>query len=110
MALSHELNDMFKLFGGLPVPLKKISKSFYKFGNVKIHMNESDGNLIVRVGGGYVTLADFLKTFLPLEVARIQNSNVYKHYMLKMQRINNALNQIAQGADSRFIAAVKDQK
>ena len=41
--------------------LKKGNQGWYKFGNIKTHVEYKNGRLTSRVGGGYTFFADFLQ-------------------------------------------------
>jgi hypothetical protein len=98
--LSKELNAFFKTFGSLPIPFRRVKSGIYLFGKTKLHMSIANGNLIVRVGGGYMRLAEFLKTNLPLETARMKESNVYKAYLAKINRVQKSVSE-----GSKFIVS-----
>lgn len=42
------------------------------FGTMKIHAEIRNGHLIIRVGGGYMTMDEFIKTHAPSEVNKMQ--------------------------------------
>jgi hypothetical protein len=91
--LSKELNAFFKTFGSLPIPFRRVKSGIYLFGKTRLHMAIANGNLIVRVGGGYMRLAEFLKTNLPLETARMRESNVFKAYLAKINRVQKSVSE-----------------
>ena len=42
------------------VPLKPLGKGYYMFGTRKIFAKEQNGMIVVRVGGGYLVLNEFI--------------------------------------------------
>lgn len=45
------------------VPIERISEGNYMFGNRKAYGKIMNGKLIIRVGGGYMTIEEFLKQY-----------------------------------------------
>ena len=45
---------------GCPVPIKKLGDGYYLFGTRKIFAKVLNGRLIIRVGGGYVVIEEFI--------------------------------------------------
>eukprot|EP00347_Sterkiella_histriomuscorum_P011164 403373507 len=48
---------------GESVDLKRLGGGFYMFGDKKIFCKIMNGNLVVRVGGGYVSIEEFIKVY-----------------------------------------------
>ena len=59
------------------------------YGKTKLGIMVANGRVIIRVGGGYMSLDEFLKTYTPLEMARNTKSNVYKSYQQKVAKYQN---------------------
>jgi len=55
--LARYLNEL-----GFAVPVEHVEggKSQYNFGRIKVFMSIKNGNLTVRVGGGYMSIDDFI--------------------------------------------------
>lgn len=55
--LARYLNEL-----GFAVPVERVEggKSQYNFGRIKVFMSIKNGNLTVRVGGGYMSIQEFL--------------------------------------------------
>jgi hypothetical protein len=55
--LAKYLNEL-----GFAVPCSRVEggKSQYNFGRIKVFMSIKNGNLTVRVGGGYMSIQEFL--------------------------------------------------
>lgn len=67
--LSHYITQ-----ANCPVPIKKLGhdgSGFYLFGTKKIYAKDMDGKLVIRVGGGFMIIEEFLKTYADLEMKKI---------------------------------------
>lgn len=54
-----------------PVPIRKIGDGFYFFGTKKIYAKILNGKLVIRVGGGYMIIEEFIATYADGEMAKI---------------------------------------
>jgi hypothetical protein len=43
-----------------PVPIKRIGNGYYMFGTKKIFAKVINGKLVIRVGGGYMGIEEFM--------------------------------------------------
>ena len=43
-----------------PVPIKRLGGGYYMFGSKKIFAKIINGNLLIRVGGGYMSIDEFM--------------------------------------------------
>jgi len=43
-----------------PVPIKKLGNGYYIFGTRKIYAKILNGKLVIRVGGGYMVIEEFI--------------------------------------------------
>ena len=46
-----------------PVPIKKLGNGYYIFGTRKIYAKILNGKLVIRVGGGYMVIEEFISTY-----------------------------------------------
>jgi len=46
-----------------PVPIRKIGNGFYLFGTKKIYAKILNGKLVIRVGGGYMIIEEFIAVY-----------------------------------------------
>ena len=46
---------------GCPVPIKRLGGGYYMFGTKKIYAKIMNGKLVIRVGGGYMNIEEFIK-------------------------------------------------
>ena len=60
--------------GALPVPFQRKDPGVYQFGSKRVFIRVENGVIIVRVGGGYMNIEEFLKLYTPLELGRIQET------------------------------------
>lgn len=64
--LNHYLNQ-----ANCPVPIRKLGGGFYLFGTKKIFAKILNGKLVIRVGGGYMIIEEFIATYADQEMAKI---------------------------------------
>lgn len=64
--LSHYINQ-----ANCPVPIRKLGNGFYLFGTKKIFAKIMNGKLVIRVGGGYMVIEEFIATYAEQEMAKI---------------------------------------
>ena len=54
-----------------PVPIRKIGNGFYLFGTKKIYAKILNGKLVIRVGGGYMIIEEFIAVYADQEMVKI---------------------------------------
>jgi hypothetical protein len=64
--LSHYVNQ-----ANCPVPIRKIGNGFYLFGTKKIYAKILNGKLVIRVGGGFMIIEEFIATYADAEMNKI---------------------------------------
>ena len=64
--LSHYINQ-----ANCPVPIRKIGNGFYLFGTKKIFAKILNGKLVIRVGGGFMIIEEFIATYADIEMSKI---------------------------------------
>lgn len=75
-AKGDELDEMLaRLLAemGCTVPTKRLGGGYYMFGTRKIYAKIMNGKLVIRVGGGYMGLEEFVNTYADVELQRIDN-------------------------------------
>lgn len=65
--LGHYINQ-----ANCPVPIRKIGNGFYLFGTKKIFAKILNGKLVIRVGGGFMIIEEFIATYADAEMTKIQ--------------------------------------
>jgi hypothetical protein len=68
------LADYINRYSDLPVEFKREEPGVYLFGTRKIIVRLEQGRVIVRVGGGYMTLEEFVEVYTPMEVQKLSQS------------------------------------
>lgn len=56
------------------MPFQRKDPGVYQFGSKRVFIRVENGVIIVRVGGGYMNIEEFLKLYTPLELGRIQET------------------------------------
>ena len=46
-----------------PVPIKRLGNGYYLFGSKKIFAKIMNGKLVIRVGGGFMVIEEFIATY-----------------------------------------------
>ena len=64
--LSHYINQ-----ANCPVPIRKIGNGFYLFGTKKIYAKILNGKLVIRVGGGFMIIEEFIATYADAEMLKL---------------------------------------
>lgn len=72
---SDEVDQMLAKFlnvNNCPVPIKRLGGGYYLFGTKKIYAKILNGRLVIRVGGGYMVIDEFIQTYAQQELIKIQ--------------------------------------
>ena len=64
--LSHYINQANCL-----VPIRKLGNGFYLFGTKKIYAKILNGKLVIRVGGGFMIIEEFIATYQDAELLKM---------------------------------------
>lgn len=51
-----------------PLPMKRLGDGNYLFGTKKIYAKIMNGKLVIRVGGGFMSIEEFIATYSDFEV------------------------------------------
>jgi len=54
-----------------PVPIKRLGGGYYLFGTKKIYAKILNGRLVIRVGGGYMVIDEFIQSYAQQELIKI---------------------------------------
>ena len=65
--MAKYLNEM-----NCPLPVKRIGDGNYLFGTKKIFARIMQGKLVIRVGGGFMSIDEFINTYAEFEVQKVQ--------------------------------------
>lgn len=55
-----------------PVPIKRLGGGFYLFGLKKIYAKIMNGKLVIRVGGGYMIIEEFISSYAQAELNKLE--------------------------------------
>jgi hypothetical protein len=63
-----------KYFNDMPyaIPIKRFGDGNYLFGTKKIFAKIMQGKLVIRVGGGFMSIDEFINTYADFEVTKCQ--------------------------------------
>ena len=68
----------------LKIMFMRDSPGVYHFGTRKVNIKlEQHGNIKVRVGGGYLSLDEFLDQYTPIELEKMERSNSGTRQLLR---------------------------
>ena len=56
-----------------PVPIKRLGNGYYLFGTKKIFAKIMNGKLVIRVGGGFMIIEEFIASYSESELKKMQN-------------------------------------
>lgn len=56
---------------GCPVPIKRLGNGYYLFGTKKIFAKIMNGKLVIRVGGGFMVIEEFISAYAEQELKKI---------------------------------------
>jgi hypothetical protein len=54
------------------MPIKRLGDGNYIFGTRKIYVKLITGRLVVRVGGGFMSIEEFLSQYAEMEMSKVQ--------------------------------------
>lgn len=67
-----EVDEMLAMYmKDCPVPVKRLGGGFYLFGTRKIYAKIMNGKLVVRVGGGYMFISEFIASYSEPEINKL---------------------------------------
>jgi hypothetical protein len=64
----------------LKIMFMRESEGVYQFGTKKVHVKCEMGKIAVRVGGGYLSIDEFLDQYTPTEVEKLERTNPVKRF------------------------------
>ncbi len=69
--LLDEMIGQYIFQANCPVPIKKLGNGYYIFGTRKIYAKILNGKLVIRVGGGFMIIEEFINTYAEQELNKI---------------------------------------
>lgn len=64
--IAKYINDM-----QVPLPVKRLGDGNYLFGTKKIYAKIMNGKLVIRVGGGFMSIEEFLEAYADFEIQKV---------------------------------------
>lgn len=74
-----------------PVPFNREEPGVYHFGSKKVTMKLENSRLIARVGGGFMSVEEFVTVYGPLELERLESRKLVRPAEPLFQRITQCL-------------------
>lgn len=84
---------------GCPVPIKKLGDGYYLFGTRKIYAKILNGKLVIRVGGGYMVIEEFISTYAEKELVKMETMS-NRDAAVAASSTNNKNNRMSRGGAS----------
>jgi hypothetical protein len=72
--LVDELLARYVNISNCPVTIKRLGNGYYLFGSKKIFAKIMNGKLVIRVGGGFMVIEEFIATYAEAEMIKQRNS------------------------------------
>lgn len=60
------------------------SSGIYEFGTKRVEVRQTQGKLLIRVGGGYMGIDEFLQSYTPLELEKLERRDPLKRFSEKV--------------------------
>jgi hypothetical protein len=99
--LAHYVNE-----SGCRVPIKKLGDGFYLFGTRKIYAKIQAGKLIIRVGGGWMIITEFIEHYADEEMRKLEalrTQGIDPHAPEPVVKSSKVKNKVKAGIDSRLM-------
>ena len=68
----------------LKIMFLRESTGVYEFGTKRVEVREAKGKLLIRVGGGYMGIDEFLATYTPGELEKLERRDPLKRFAEKV--------------------------
>jgi len=90
------------------VPIKKLGNGFFMFGTKKIFAKVRNGMLVIRVGGGYMVINEFMTTHSEKEMRKVQTADSKEES--KNESHTDKLEELKSSRDENVITVVHNEK
>ena len=87
----------------LKIMFLRESSGVYEFGTKRVEVRQAKGKLLIRVGGGYMGIDEFLSSYTPLELEKLERRDPLKRFAEKV-----AIAKAVEGKDI-VVQPVKDK-
>lgn len=68
----------------LKIMFMRESEGIYQFGTKKIYVRVEKGKIIIRVGGGYLSIDEFLDIYTPMELEKLERQDPLRKFSEKV--------------------------
>ena len=68
----------------LKIMFMRESAGVYEFGSKRINVRIEKGRILIRVGGGYMSIDEFLDQFTPVELEKLERRDPLKRFSEKV--------------------------
>jgi len=68
----------------LKIMFMRESEGVYEFGSKRINVRIEKGKIVIRVGGGYMSIDEFLDQFTPVELEKLERRDPLKRFSEKI--------------------------
>ncbi len=68
----------------LKIMFMRASEGVYEFGSKRVNVRIEKGHILIRVGGGYMSIDEFLDQFTPIELEKIERRDPLKRFSEKV--------------------------
>jgi len=68
----------------LKIMFMRESEGIYQFGTKKIYVRVEKGKIIIRVGGGYLSIDEFLDIYTPMELEKLERKDPLRKFSEKV--------------------------
>ena len=83
---------------GVKVQFDREDHGIYNFGTKKIFVKLEQGKLLIRVGGGYMQVEDFVKLYSPVELERFSNQKKEQAQKIRQGYLGKYANSLVEKA------------
>ena len=68
----------------LKIMFMRESEGVYAFGQKRVNVRIEKGHILIRVGGGYLSIDEFLDQFTPVELEKLERRDPLKRFSEKV--------------------------
>lgn len=95
---------------GCEIEIKRLGGGFYMFGEKKIYAKIINGKLIIRVGGGYMNIDEFMKHYGAMELARQQRIYEMEYESLNYDELMSNDDELSNPPDRNSVIGIAEAK
>ncbi len=89
----------------LKIMFMRESEGVYEFGSKRVYVKVDKDKINVRVGGGYLSIDEFLDQYTPMELEKVERRDPFKKFNEKV-----AIQKALVGHEKREISPVREKK